>query len=48
MKVRFIPIVTGALGTVAKGLIEGPEDLVIRRRVETIQTTTLFRSDRIL
>ena len=48
MKVTVIPIVTGTLGTVTKGLVEGPEDLEIRRRVETIQNTTLLRSARIL
>ena len=31
--------VTGALGTVTKGLVQGLEVLEIRRRVETIQTT---------
>ena len=41
-------IVIGALGTVTKGLIKGLEDLEIRGRVETIQTTALLRSARIL
>ena len=48
MKVTIIPIVIGALGWVAKGLIQGLEDLEIRGRVETIQTTLLLRSPRIL
>ena len=48
MKVSFIPIVIGALGTVSKGLIKGLVDLEIRGRVETIQTTELLRSVRIL
>ena len=48
MKVTFIPIVIGALGTVTKGLIKGLEDLEIRGRVESIQTTTLLRSAKIL
>ena len=48
MKVTFIPIVIGALDTVTKGLLKGLEDLEIRGRVETIQTTTLLRSARIL
>ena len=48
MKVMFIPIVIGALGTLTKGLIKGLEDLEIREQVETIQTTTLLRSARIL
>ena len=38
-KVMFAPIVIGALGTVTKGLIKGLDDLEIRGRVETIQTT---------
>ena len=40
MKVTIIPIVVGAFGTVTKGLLKGLEDLEIRGRVETIQTTT--------
>ena len=44
----FIPIVIGALGTFIKGLIKGLENLEIRERVETIQTTPLLRSARIL
>ena len=48
MKVTIIPIVIGALGTVTKGLINGLEDLEIRERVETIQTTAVLRSARIL
>ena len=47
MKVTVIPIVIGVLGTVTKGLIQELEDLEIRGRVETIQTTTLLRSTRI-
>ena len=35
-KVIVIPIVSGVLGTVTKGLIEGLEDLEIRGRVETL------------
>ena len=38
----------GALGTDTKGLVQGMEDLEIIGRVETIQTTALLRSDRIL
>ena len=34
-----IPIVIGALDAVTKGLVQGLEDLEIRRRVETIQAT---------
>ena len=44
----FILIIVGALGTVTKGLIKGLEDLEIRGPVETIQTTALLRSARIL
>ena len=47
MKVTIIPIVTGALGTVFKGLVKGLKDLEIRGRVETIKTKTLLRSARI-
>ena len=48
MKVTVIPIAIGALGTVTKGLIQGLEDLEIRRRLETIQTTVLLRVAKIL
>ena len=43
MKVTVIPIVIRALGTVHE-----PEDLKIRERVETIQTTALLGQARIL
>ena len=48
MKVTIIPIVVGAFGTITKGLLNGLEDLEIRGRVETIQTTALLRTARIL
>ena len=48
MKVMVIPIVIGALGTVTKRWVHRLEDLEIRGRVETIQTTVLLRSGRIL
>ena len=48
MKVTVILIVTGALGTVAKELVLGLEEMQIRRRVENIQTTALLRSAIIL
>ena len=48
LKVTFIPIVIGALGTVTKGFVQGLEDLDIRGRIETIRTTALLRSARIL
>ena len=44
----FILIVIGALGTVTKLLVQGLKGLEIRVRVETIQTTALLRSARIL
>ena len=48
IKVTVIPIVSGALGSVTKGLVQGLEGLEIRGRVETIQTTALLRAIRIL
>ena len=48
MQVTIIPIVIGAFGTVTKGLLNGLEDLEVVGRVETIQTTTLLRTARIL
>ena len=48
MKVTFIPIIIGALGTVTKGLLKGLGDLEIKGQVETIHTTLLLRSTRIL
>ena len=48
MKVTFILIVIGLLGTFTKGLLKGLEDLEIRGQGETIQTTTLLSSARIL
>ena len=48
LKVTVIPIVIGVFGTVTKGLSKGLVDLEIRGRVETIQTTTLLRTDRIV
>ena len=44
----MVLIITGALGTITKGLVKGPEDLEMKGQVETIQTTALVRSDRIL
>ena len=48
MKVTIIPIVIGAFGTVTKGLLKGLIDLEVGSRVETIQTTALLKTDRIL
>ena len=48
MKVMIIPNVIGALGTVTERLTKELEDLKIKGRVETIQTTALSKSARIL
>ena len=48
MEVTIIPIVIGVVGTVSKGLFKGLEDMEIGGRVETIQTTALLRTVRIL
>ena len=48
MKVTIVPIVIGAFGTITKGLLKGMEDLEVGGRVETIQTTALLRTARIL
>ena len=48
MKVTIVPIGIGALGTITKGLLKGLEDLEVGGRVETIQTTALLRTARIL
>ena len=48
MKVTIVPIVVGALGTITEGLLKGLEDLEVGGRIETIQTTTLLRTARIL
>ena len=48
MKVIIIPIVIGAFGTLTKGLLKGLEDLEVGGRVETIQTTALLKTARIL
>ena len=44
----IVPIVTGTLGTITKVLLKGLEDLEVFGRVETIQTTALLRTARIL
>ena len=36
MKVKVIPIIVGALGTTPEDLVNGLEDLEIRREVQTI------------
>ena len=48
MKLTFIPIVISALGTVIERLVKGLEDLKMTGRLETIQTTALLRSARVL
>ena len=48
IKVTIIQIVIGAFGMVTKSLFKGLEDLEIGGRVETIQTTALLKTARIL
>ena len=48
MKVTIIPIVISAFGTVTKGLLKGQGELEVGGRVQTIQTTALLRTARIL
>ena len=48
MKVTIVPIVIGGFGTITKGLLKDLEDLEVGGRVETIQTTALLRTARIL
>ena len=48
MKVTVILCVIGLLGTVIKGLVQELENLEIKGRVETIQTTAWFKSAKIL
>ena len=48
MKVTIVPIVIGPLGRLTKWLLKGLEDLEVSGRVETIQTTALPRTARIL
>ena len=48
MKVTIIPIVIDAFGTLSKGLLKGLEDVEVGGRVETIQTTALLKTARIL
>ena len=48
MKVTIVPIMIGVLGTITKGLLKGLEELEVGGRVETIQTTALLRTARIL
>ena len=48
VKVTIVLIVIGALGTITKGLLQGPEELEVGGRVETIQMTALLKTARIL
>ena len=48
MKVTLITSVIGAIGTITKGLLKELEDFEVGGRVETIQTTALLRTARIL
>ena len=45
--ITVIPIVAGGLKTVPKCLEKEMEELEIKRRIETIQKTELFKSTRI-
>ena len=47
MKVTIKPTVISALGTVNEGSVKELEDLEIRGRVKTIQTTALLKTARI-
>ena len=48
MKVTIIPTVIGVFGAVTKRLLKELEDLEVGRRMETIQTTALLGTARIL
>ena len=48
MKVTIVTIVIGAFDTVPKGILKGLESLEFGDRVETIQTTALLKTARIL
>ena len=44
----IVLIVIGAIGPLTKGLLKSLEDLEVGGRVETIQTTALLKTDKIL
>ena len=48
MKVKIIPIMIGVFCTVSKGLLKALDDEEVGERVETILTTALLRTTRIL
>ena len=47
-KVTIVPVVISVLGTITKGLLKGLEDLEVGGRVETVRTTALLRTARLL
>ena len=47
MKVTVIPNIIGALGTIPKGLVWQQEELEIKERAQTTQTTALLKSARL-
>ena len=47
-KVTIIPFLSGAFGIVTKGFLMGLDDLEVWGCVETIQTTALLKTSRIL
>ena len=48
LNVTIVPIVIGTFGTVTKWSLKGQEDLEVGGRVETVQTTALLRTVKIL
>ena len=48
MKMTIVLIVIGAFCAATKGLLNGLEDLEVREQLETIQTTALLKTTRIL
>ena len=48
IKATIVPILISGFGTISKGLLKGLEDLEVGGGVETIQTTALLRTARIL
>ena len=48
MNVTVIAIAVGAFGTILNRLVKGLEELEIRGQLETIHTTELLRSARIM
>ena len=48
LNVTIVPIVIGTFSTITNGLLKGLDDLEIGGRVESIQTTALLRTARIV